>query len=63
MVLIGPGFRPKLGGNVASRAEDLAGFAVSYREPGERFQERGRWQLVGDRVVWKEMSICVSEVN
>lgn len=40
MVLIGPGFRPKLGGNVASRAEDLAGFAVSYREPGERFQER-----------------------
>lgn len=63
MVLTEPVFRPKVGRNVASRAEDLAGFAVSYREPGESFRREKEWQLVGDRVVRKEMSICVSEVN
>lgn len=42
MVLLGPSFRPKVERNVPSRAEDLAGFAVSYRRPGERFEEMER---------------------
>lgn len=45
MVLLGPRFRPKVERNVPSRAEDLAGFAVSYRRPGERSEEMERGGL------------------
>lgn len=64
MVFTGPGFRPKVERNAPSRAEDLADFAVSYRGSwGKVSRDRDGWQLVGDRLVQKEVGISVSEVN
>lgn len=48
LVHIGPGFRSKVERDVPRRAEDLVGFAVSYRGPGARFW---RWRGVAAGVM------------
>lgn len=48
MVHIGPGFRPKVERDVPRGAEDLVGFAVSYRGPVARFW---RWRGVAAGVM------------